>query len=297
MTFDPNTASASVMLSEDSLAVTVERSGFLAWKDYQVNMEMGFRVLCSQNFAKGQHYWEISPPKDLNSHWAVGVTYKNGQERYQSLGQDKSSWCVRWQNASEREDKENCASTESSGCEEETSGSTQTKKGEKREGCLLHKHKREADETFLFDDTDASESVEEKRVNKDKTEPAVTKECMVTTRQEEDNKATHRFFASHNQEMHLIGQEPPGKIGVHLDCDRGWLSFFIVTNSKVKLCYRFQALFSAPLYPAVWLRDPEKTMTISKGDCTADNCKKKIGRGLIIQKYPVSSVLWTDTDN
>lgn len=101
VTFDPVTASASVRFSEDCLAVTVEHSEPLAWKDYQINKEIGFRVLCSQEFSSGQHYWELQPPEDEDTTWAVGVTYKNSLDRFQSLGQDSSSWCVRWQNNKE----------------------------------------------------------------------------------------------------------------------------------------------------------------------------------------------------
>ncbi|KAL6477168.1 hypothetical protein MHYP_G00156670 [Metynnis hypsauchen] len=304
VTFDPITASASVLLSEDSLAVTVEHSGLLAWKDYQVNMEMGFRVLCSQNFTRGQHYWEVSPPEDINSNWAVGVTYKNRPERYQSLGRDKSSWCVRWQNAGQTESEdENSQRTEGVGGEEAILRRTQTKEratgsagevkgpklesrqgreeehhnsseGEKLEGDKL---RREANQAYLSDSiADASKRGNEKVADEDEEDSEV-RECkrgIVTVKQAAESKAITGFFASHNQEMHLISHEPPGKIGVHLDCDRGWLSFFTVSDSKVKLCYRFQALLSAPLYPAVWLRDPEKTMTISTGVHTADSCGK-----------------------
>lgn len=109
MTFDPVTASASVILSEDDLAVTVEHNGLLTWKDYQVNKEIGFRVLCSQEFSSGQHYWEVQTPEDEDSNWAVGVTYKNSHNHYQSLGQDSSSWCVRWQNKVEDKDNDKLA--------------------------------------------------------------------------------------------------------------------------------------------------------------------------------------------
>ncbi|KAI4900571.1 hypothetical protein NFI96_026760 [Prochilodus magdalenae] len=299
VTFDPMTASASVLLSEDSLAVTVEHSGLLTWKDYQANMEMGFRVLCSQNFTRGQHYWEVCPPKDLKSNWAVGVTYKNGQERYQSLGRDESSWCVRWQNAGKIERKdENSERIEEAGGEEAISNRIQTKEratgaiGEgrgpkleskqdnveahpnKSEGQNLegHKHRREANKAYLFDGIGGTSIRVTEKIADGGSEVTEENERIVTATQEEEDKGVTGFFASHKQEMHLISQDPPGKIGVHLDCDRGWLSFFTVSDSKVKLCYKFQALLSAPLHPAVWIRDPEKTMAISKGLYPADSC-------------------------
>ncbi|KAL7850785.1 hypothetical protein SRHO_G00201340 [Serrasalmus rhombeus] len=64
----------------------------------------------------GQHYREVSPPEDIKSNWAVGATYKTRPERYQSLGRDKSSWCVRWQNAGKTENEdENSQRTEEVG--------------------------------------------------------------------------------------------------------------------------------------------------------------------------------------
>ncbi|XP_066498945.1 E3 ubiquitin/ISG15 ligase TRIM25-like isoform X2 [Hoplias malabaricus] len=299
VTFDPLTASASVLLSEDSLSITVESGGLLGWKDYQVNTEMGFRVLCSQNFTTGQHYWEISPPEDLNSNWAVGVTYKSGKECYQSLGQDQTSWCVRWLNVEKAGDKwetfdrtrnrvtdgEEATSRtnvmEGATCKREEQNGFKTKldskqgrtcnkksEGQKLEYFLLQKHGGER--------CQASKTTEDKAADEDKAESEVPEKVMKTTTQghEEENKAVTGFFACHNQQMHIISHEPPGKIGVHLDCDRGWLAFFTVSDFKVKLCYRFQALLSEPLYPAVWLRDPEKTMTIRKEVCAANSCEK-----------------------
>lgn len=272
-----------MLLSEDGLAVTVEHSGLLTWKDYQVNKEIGFRVLCSQEFSSGKHYWEIQPPEDEDSNWAVGVTYKNRQDHYQSLGQDSSSWCVRWHNKGEDKDndkmadnmeetkdgevilptslvKENAVKLKVPNLESKKSKlEAYLKKDKSQESFPQDKHKRERNQALVEDVAEGEEKVSE-----------LTEEnkCTLTTMQEGKNfpkQSSTGFFASHNQEMSLLSQKPPGKIGVLLDYDQGWLSFFLVSDSKVRLCCRFQALFSAPLYPSIWLRDPDSTMTISKG--------------------------------
>lgn len=274
-----------MLLSEDGLAVTVEHSGLLTWKDYQVNKEIGFRVLCSQEFSSGKHYWEIQPPEDEDSNWAVGVTYryKNRQDHYESLGQDSSSWCVRWQNKGEDKDndkmadnmeetkdgevvlpkslvKENAVKLKVPNLESKKSKlEAYLKKDKSQESFPQDKHKRERNQALVEDVAEGEEKVSE-----------LTEEnkCTLTTMQEGKNfpkQSSTGFFASHNQEMSLLSQKPPGKIGVLLDYDQGWLSFFLVCDSKVRLCCRFQALFSAPLCPSIWLRDPDSTMTISKG--------------------------------
>lgn len=283
LAFDPSTASASVLLSEDGLAVTVEHSELITWKDYQVNKEIGFRVLCSQEFSTGQHYWEVQPPEDEDSNWAVGVTYKNSHDYYRSLGQDSSSWCVRWQAKWEDEDNDKLANNmqgtkdgdvnlPKSVANEEAIKlrlpnlklnkiklKSYPKKDKKQEGLSQTKHKFKGNqspvENVTEDDEDISELTE---VNK----------CTLITMHNKDKnfpkQSSTGFFAVFNQEMNLISHKPPGKIGVLLDCDRGWLSFFLVSDFKVRLCYRFQALFSAPLCPAIWLRDTKSMMTISK---------------------------------
>ncbi|XP_022535670.2 E3 ubiquitin-protein ligase RNF135-like isoform X3 [Astyanax mexicanus] len=248
VSFDPTTASASVLLSDDSSSLTVEHSGLLAWKDHQVNLELNFRVLCSQNFTRGQHYWEVMPPRDLRRNWAVGVTYKNCQDCYQGSGQDQRSWYVIWRNAGKKT-SDNCEKNEN----------TDTCKG--AEDAILKRTLRKTREDNVLHAAeyggDAPKRTKEKVV-KDKVQGHVT-----ATRKKENNKVITGFFASHNQNTHLISKSPPGKIGVHLDCDRGWLSFFTVSGSRVRLCYRFQTLSSKPLRPAVWLRDPEETTAIS----------------------------------
>lgn len=281
VTFDPITASASVLLSEDGLAITVEHRGLLTWKDYQTNEEIGFRVLCSQVFSTGQHYWEVQPPEDEDSNWAVGVTYKNYQDHYHSLGQDSRSWCVRWQNKGKDKDNEMTTNNmEGTKDREEILPKSMAKPGavklglpkleskkskleaylkksKHQEGLPQEQDKREGHEDLLEDVTEREIVSELTKENK----------CTLITMQEDKNipkLSSTGFFASHNQEVNPILQKLPGKIGVLLDCDRGWLSFFFVSDSKVRLCYRFQALFSAPLCPAIWLRNPGSTMTINK---------------------------------
>ncbi|XP_062841089.1 tripartite motif-containing protein 16-like [Trichomycterus rosablanca] len=272
VTFDPVSASASLLFSEDGLAVTVDHSGLFTWKDYQVNPDLGFRVLCSQEFTMGKHYWEVLPPKDMNCNWAVGVTYKNGQALYQSLGQDKSSWCVIWHNkekdkvkdeiSNELKDvsvvtqaKEGAAELEDQKLETETSQEESHLKIS-REQKLGHQEK--GNQTQMSETMPAKKGEDENVADEEKM-----KENLEEKEKEITVKTSTGFFASHNEEMHLISQELPKKIGVLLDCDQGWLFFFLASDSKVKLCYKFQALFSAPLCPAIWLREPEKTMRIN----------------------------------
>lgn len=280
VTFDPSSASASVLLSEDGLAVTVEPSGLLTWKDYQVNKEIGFRVLCSQVFSTGQHYWEVHPPEDKDSNWAVGVAYKNSHDYYQSLGRDSSSWCVRWQNKGEDKDNDKPVNN----IEETKDGEVILQRSKDKEGAVQlrlpnldsRKSKLKAYlkndklQQGVLQDEPKSEGNQAQVENVTEGEGKVSEltekdKCTLIATQKDKNvpkQSSTGFFASFNQEMNLISQTPPGKIGVLLDCDRGWLSFFLVSDSKVSLCYRFQALFSAPLCPAIWLRDPDSTMTI-----------------------------------
>ncbi|KAF7698228.1 E3 ubiquitin/ISG15 ligase TRIM25-like isoform X2 [Silurus meridionalis] len=281
LTFDPVTASASMLFSEDNLAVTVEPSGLLTWKDYQVNKEIGFRVLCSEEFTIGQHYWEIQPPQDdEDCNWAVGVTYKN-KDPYQCLGQDSSSWCVRWQNNREdKDDEQMVILIEGTTNEEAILPKSPAKKGAVKlkmpklesknckSAAFLKKDKGQ--EVLLQDkrERDGNQALVEMAEEDEKDlELAEENKSTVTTMQKDKNIPKHcstGFFSSHNQEMNLISQKPPGKIGVLLDYDRGCLSFYMVSDFKVKLCCKFQAVFSAPLCPAIWLRDPESTMIISK---------------------------------
>ncbi|XP_066560684.1 E3 ubiquitin/ISG15 ligase TRIM25-like isoform X2 [Amia ocellicauda] len=186
VTFDPSTASASVLLSEDSRMATVEHSGLLTWKDYVIDMEMGFRVLCSQSFSRGQHYWEVTPPTG-NSNWAVGVTYKSNTDCYRTLGKDNKSWCVKWHRLRKEEDEEAIAVLQS---------------------------------------------------------------------------PSQGLFTSHDGEMYHVSQQCPEKVGVFLDCDLGIVSFFSISDSRATLWYKYEAVFSEPVYPAVWLREPENKMTI-----------------------------------
>lgn len=280
VTFDPVTASALVLLAEDGLTVTVEHSGLLTWKDYQVNKEIGFRVLSSQEFSSGQHYWEVQPPGDEASSWAVGVTYKNSQDRYQILGQDSRSWCVRWQNKGDDKDTDKMANNT-----EGKDGEVMLPKSLAKESAVRHKvpnleskksklkaylKKDKIQEGLPQDNTGETQAVVEDVEDKEEEEKVLElteNKCTLTIVQEDKKIPKHSstgFFASHNQEINLISEKPPGKIGVLLDCDRGWLSFFLVSDFKVQLCCRFQALFSDPVCPAVWLRDPDSTMTIIK---------------------------------
>ncbi|TSK87588.1 Tripartite motif-containing protein 16 [Bagarius yarrelli] len=269
--FDPVTASASVFHSKDGLTATVEHSGLQTWRDYQVNSEMGFRVLCSQYFSSGQHYWEVQPPLDKYCNWAVGVTYKNSQNLYQSLGQDSKSWCVRWQNKQHNKDSDKMTTN----VKGPKGWDIMLPKSLSKEGAVKLSVADQESNNFKLESYPEKKNQESLLNDEHKPEEnqPLAENVAEEARELTDDKNIPKqsdtgFFALHNKEMSLISQNPPGKIGVFLDHDRGWLSFFSVSDFKVQLCCRFQALFSAPLCPAVWLRDPESSMTISNNPKT-----------------------------
>ncbi|XP_041077207.1 E3 ubiquitin/ISG15 ligase TRIM25-like isoform X2 [Polyodon spathula] len=183
LTFDSSTSSASVLLSEDSCAVSVEEADLQAWKDYAVNVDMGFRILCTQSFQNRQHYWEVHPPVDRNSNWAIGVCYRSASDGYRTLGKDKTSWCI----------KSRCVYGK------EAAGSELPSQG---------------------------------------------------------------IFAYHDGVVHKIPQQYPRNVGVYLDCDRGSVSFFSVSDAKATFLYKYQVQFTEPVHPAVWLRETKSKMKI-----------------------------------
>ncbi|KAK6478260.1 E3 ubiquitin/ISG15 ligase TRIM25-like isoform X1 [Huso huso] len=185
LSFDSSTSSASVLLSEDSCAVSVEEADLQAWKDYAVNVDMGFRILCTQGFQSRQHYWEVHPPVDRNSNWAIGVSYGTASDRYRTLGEDKTSWCI----------KSRCVYMK------EAAGSELPSQG---------------------------------------------------------------LFAYHDGVAHEVPQQYPRNVGVYLDCDRGFVSFFSVSDTKATFWYKYKVLFTDPVHPAVWLREPKSKMKISE---------------------------------
>ncbi|XP_033894653.1 E3 ubiquitin/ISG15 ligase TRIM25-like isoform X1 [Acipenser ruthenus] len=184
LSFDSSTSSASVLLSEDSCAVSVEEADLQAWKDYVVNVDMGFRILCTQGFQSRQHYWEVHPPVDRNSNWAIGVSYRTASDRYRTLGEDKTSWCI----------KSRVHMKEAAGSELPSQG----------------------------------------------------------------------LFAYHDGVAHEVPQQYPRNVGVYLDCDRGFVSFFSVSDTKATFWYKYKVLFTDPVHPAVWLREPKSKMKISE---------------------------------
>ncbi|XP_039620469.1 E3 ubiquitin/ISG15 ligase TRIM25-like [Polypterus senegalus] len=57
----------------------------------------------------------------------------------------------------------------------------------------------------------------------------------------------------HNNIESVISDPCSQRIGVHLDCPAGWLSFYSIKNDKVVLLYRFKATFTGPLCPGFQL--------------------------------------------
>ncbi|XP_048847160.1 uncharacterized protein LOC125717858 isoform X2 [Brienomyrus brachyistius] len=261
LTFDPCMTSASVTVSKDGQTVTVEHSGLLAWKDYRLDVEMGFRVLCTQSFEKGQYYWEVSPPKSQSSSWAVGVTYKNAEDYYRTLGRDKRSWCVKWCVPQVQEEDEE-------GIVIQHQGSGSEVKSEERSRSLEAGTHSESSDV----EAECRGKVPVPKTNK-QTKPVGKGDgtkAVETGEETPSQKPLVGFFAVHDSQTHHLSEQTPAKIGVYLDCDRASLSFFSVSGAKVRLCYRFKLLLLEPLHPAIWLRESEESISINLGVRTGD---------------------------
>ncbi|XP_023654232.2 E3 ubiquitin/ISG15 ligase TRIM25-like [Paramormyrops kingsleyae] len=262
LTFDPCMTSASVTVSEDGQTITVEPSGLLAWKDYQLDMEMGFRVLCTQSFEKGQYYWEVSPPKSQSSSWAVGVTYKNVEDYYRTLGRDKRSWCVKWcePQAEDGEGEEGIVI-------QHQGAGTEVKGGERSSPLEAGTHSESSDVEAGCRGEVAVPKTDKQTNPEGKGDGA---KAVETGEETPSQKSLTGFFAIHDSQVHHLSEQTPAKIGVYLDCDRASLSFFSISGAKVRLWYRFKLLLLEPLHPAIWLRGSEESISINLGVRTGD---------------------------
>lgn len=259
--------SASVTVSEDGQTIKVERSGLMAWKDYRLDMEMGFRVLCTQSFEKEQYYWEVSPPKSQSSSWAVGVTYKNVKDYYRTLGRDKRSWCVPQVQEEDVEGEEGIVI-------QHQGADSEVKSGERSSPL-------EAGTPSESSDVEAGCRGEVAVPKTDKQINPVGKgdgaKAVEIGEEAPSQKSLMGFFAVHDSQAHHLSEQTPAKIGVYLDCDRASLSFFSVSGAKVRLWYRFKLLLMEPLHPAIWLRGSEESISINLGVRTGDawECKDR----------------------
>ncbi|XP_067914643.1 E3 ubiquitin/ISG15 ligase TRIM25-like isoform X2 [Heterodontus francisci] len=61
-------------------------------------------------------------------------------------------------------------------------------------------------------------------------------------------------YAYHNNTIHKLAKPCSSTVGVHLDWERGSVTFYSVTDT-VTLLYRFTARFTKPVYPAVWTKN------------------------------------------
>ncbi|XP_067910163.1 E3 ubiquitin/ISG15 ligase TRIM25-like [Heterodontus francisci] len=92
LTFDPKTAHTRVALSEGNRRMFVNCSQ--SCEHNPERFSHYWQVLCSQNFSKGCHYWDISTKH--SSGWAIGIAYKSIRKE-SSLGHTEESWCVQWE--------------------------------------------------------------------------------------------------------------------------------------------------------------------------------------------------------
>lgn len=95
LTFDPNTASPKLMLSEDRRTVRGTKES-QPQPDHPERFDYHPQVLCTQRFTSGCHCWEVEVVESGN--WAVGLANKTmprkGWDNAALLGYNADSWCV-----------------------------------------------------------------------------------------------------------------------------------------------------------------------------------------------------------
>ncbi|KAK6493659.1 E3 ubiquitin/ISG15 ligase TRIM25-like isoform X1 [Huso huso] len=95
LTFDPNTASPKLMLSEDRRTVKGTKES-QPQPDHPERFDYHPQVLCTQRFTSGCHCWEVEVVESGN--WAVGLANKTmprkGWDNAALLGYNADSWCV-----------------------------------------------------------------------------------------------------------------------------------------------------------------------------------------------------------
>ncbi|XP_033889937.3 E3 ubiquitin/ISG15 ligase TRIM25-like [Acipenser ruthenus] len=95
LTFDPNTASPKLMLSEDRRTVRGTKES-QPRPDHPERFDYHPQVLCTQRFTSGCHCWEVEVVESGN--WAVGLANKTmprkGWDNAALLGYNADSWCV-----------------------------------------------------------------------------------------------------------------------------------------------------------------------------------------------------------
>lgn len=95
LTFDPRTANAHLMLSQNNQRAEHLTSGPHPVPADEARFDHTWQVLCLENFTHGRHYWEL----EVSKPWAyVGVTYpgipRKEKGRTSMLGMNELSWSL-----------------------------------------------------------------------------------------------------------------------------------------------------------------------------------------------------------
>lgn len=97
VTFDPETAHPSLVLSEDLKTVTFSAAK-QPYPSSPKRFTSFFQVLSTQSFFEGDHSWEVELE---GSPWIIGVCYSGKLARSglpSALESSRSSWCLMWFN-------------------------------------------------------------------------------------------------------------------------------------------------------------------------------------------------------
>ncbi|KAI5103514.1 tripartite motif-containing protein 65 [Silurus meridionalis] len=95
LTFDPRTANAHLVLSQNNQRAEHLTSGPHPVAANDARFDHTWQVLCSENFTQGRHYWEL----EVSKPWAyIGVTYpgipRKEKGRTSMLGMNELSWSL-----------------------------------------------------------------------------------------------------------------------------------------------------------------------------------------------------------
>lgn len=96
LTFNPNTAHPSLLLSNDLRTVRYA-SARQPVPDHSERFGSAPQVLCAQGFASGEHVWVVETGPCM---WSVGLSYRSVPRRgdHSRLGHNAVSWRVQWKN-------------------------------------------------------------------------------------------------------------------------------------------------------------------------------------------------------
>ncbi|XP_039607827.1 E3 ubiquitin-protein ligase TRIM39-like [Polypterus senegalus] len=95
LTFDPNTTSPKLLLSDNNKTVEGTKQNN-SYSDHPMRFEYHPQVLCMQSFSSGCNAWEVEVLEGGN--WAIGVATKKmpskGWDNCSLLGYNADSWCL-----------------------------------------------------------------------------------------------------------------------------------------------------------------------------------------------------------